>query len=41
VELTDPIQDFGYGYVTHLKAPGDLPIQLYQPKYVKGASRRA
>lgn len=29
------IEDHGYGFVTHFKAPGDFYIQLYQPKYKK------
>ena len=33
VEFTQEIEDHGYGLVTHLKAPGDLIIQLYQPRY--------
>jgi catechol 2,3-dioxygenase-like lactoylglutathione lyase family enzyme len=33
VEFTDEITDRGYGLVTHLKAPGDFAIQLYQPLY--------
>jgi pyrimidine operon attenuation protein/uracil phosphoribosyltransferase len=35
VEFTQEIEDHGYGLVTHLKAPGDFKIQLYQPKYSK------
>jgi 4-hydroxyphenylpyruvate dioxygenase-like putative hemolysin len=35
VEFTTPIEDYGYGLVTYLKAPGDFQIQLYQPKYSK------
>jgi len=33
VEFVDEAQDHGYGLVTHFKAPGDLVLQLYQPKY--------
>lgn len=29
------IEDHGYGFVTHFKAPGDFYIQLYQSKYKK------
>ncbi len=36
VEFTGPAEDHGYGLVTHMKAPGGLAIQLYQPKYTKG-----
>lgn len=35
VELTEPISDRGYAFVTHLKVPGDFAVQLYQPKYSK------
>ena len=35
VEFTQPIEDHGYGLVTHFKAPGNFIIQLYQPKYRK------
>ena len=33
VEFTDGIIDAGYGLVTHFKMPGDLEVQLYQPRY--------
>ncbi|MEM2786556.1 MAG: extradiol dioxygenase [Candidatus Nitrosotenuis sp.] len=33
VEFVDEVEDHGYGLVTHLKAPGELIIQLYQKKY--------
>jgi hypothetical protein len=36
VEFTMEIADHGYGLVTYLKAPGDLKVQLYQPKYSMG-----
>jgi predicted enzyme related to lactoylglutathione lyase len=36
VEFTAEVQDQGYGFVTHFKAPGDFTIQLYQPKYSRG-----
>ena len=35
VEFTDSIADHGYGLVTHFKMPGDLIVQLYQPRYKK------
>jgi predicted enzyme related to lactoylglutathione lyase len=35
VEFMQEPEDHGYGFVTHFKAPGDMIIQLYQPKYVK------
>ena len=33
VEFTQEVEDHGYGFVTHFKAPGDFKVQLYQPKY--------
>jgi catechol 2,3-dioxygenase-like lactoylglutathione lyase family enzyme len=35
VEFTQEIEDHGYGLVTFFRAPGDLTIQLYQPRYGK------
>ena len=35
VEFTEGIADHGYGLVTHFLMPGELKVQLYQPKYVK------
>jgi catechol 2,3-dioxygenase-like lactoylglutathione lyase family enzyme len=39
VEFTAPIADHGYGLVTFFKMPGDINVQLYQPKYEKRAKR--
>ena len=39
VEFTSPVEDHGYGLVTHFVAPGGVRIQLYQPRYTKGSSR--
>ena len=36
VEFTGPVEDHGYGLVTHFKVPGGFAIQLYQPRYAKG-----
>jgi catechol 2,3-dioxygenase-like lactoylglutathione lyase family enzyme len=36
VEFAHPVENHGYGLVTHILAPGDLKIQLYQPLYKKG-----
>lgn len=33
VEFQGEIEDHGYGLVTLIVAPGELLIQLYQPKY--------
>ena len=35
VEFTLDISDAGYGLVTRFRMPGDLEVELYQPKYVK------
>jgi catechol 2,3-dioxygenase-like lactoylglutathione lyase family enzyme len=33
VEFVGDVADRGWGLVTHMKAPGDFQIMLYQPKY--------
>ena len=38
VEFTADIADQGYGLVTHFKMPGDVEVQLYQPRYAKHKS---
>jgi catechol 2,3-dioxygenase-like lactoylglutathione lyase family enzyme len=35
VQFTKGIEDHGYGLVTYFKMPGDITVQLYQPKYPK------
>ncbi len=35
VEFTGPVEDHGYGLVTHFKVPGGFAVQLYQPRYKK------
>lgn len=35
-EFTGPVEDHGYGLVTHVKVPGGFAVQLYQPRYAKG-----
>lgn len=35
VEFTGPIEDHGYGLVTHFHVPGGFTIQLYEPRYGK------
>ena len=35
-----PVEDHGYGLVTYFEAPGGITVQLYEPRYAKGASRR-
>lgn len=36
VEFTRAIEDHGYGLVTFFKMPGDVEVQLYQPRYSTG-----
>lgn len=40
VEFTGPVVDRGYDLVTHFKVPGNFAVQLYQPRYSKGGSRK-
>jgi len=35
VEFTTEITDQGWGWLTHFRMPGDLAVELYQPKYAK------
>lgn len=35
VEFAGPVEDRGYGLVTHFRVPGNFTIQLYQPRYTK------
>jgi hypothetical protein len=35
VELTSGITDEGWGLLTHFRMPGDVGVELYQPKYEK------
>jgi catechol 2,3-dioxygenase-like lactoylglutathione lyase family enzyme len=35
VEFVDGIADHGYGLVTHFKMPGEVEVQLYEPRYMK------
>jgi catechol 2,3-dioxygenase-like lactoylglutathione lyase family enzyme len=39
VEFTDGVVDAGYGLVTHFAMPGDVVVQLYQPRYVKNSQK--
>jgi hypothetical protein len=38
VVFTKPIEDHGYGLVTYFEVPGGLTVQLYEPRYQKGAA---
>lgn len=35
VEFTGPVEDHGYGLVTHFRVPGGFAVQLYEPRYDK------
>ena len=35
VEFIGGVTDAGYGLVTHFKMPGEVVVDLYQPKYAK------
>jgi predicted enzyme related to lactoylglutathione lyase len=35
VQFTEEISDQGFGFVTHFRMPGEVEVQLYQPKYRK------
>lgn len=35
VEFRGEVEDHGYGLVTFFKMPGEIWVQLYQPKYKK------
>jgi hypothetical protein len=37
VEFSKDVADHGYGLVTYFKMPGNMEVQLYQPKYSKQA----
>jgi predicted enzyme related to lactoylglutathione lyase len=37
VPFTKPVADHGYGLVTYFTAPGGIKVQLYEPRYTKGA----
>lgn len=39
VQFTRPVTDEGYGYVTAFTIPGDVVVELYEPKYDKAALR--
>lgn len=39
VRFTAEIADHGYGLVTYFEAPGGVKVQLYEPRYVKGAAK--
>lgn len=40
VTFTKDVADHGYGLVTYFTAPGGITVQLYEPKYTQGTSRK-
>ena len=40
VKFIGEIANRGYGMVTYFEAPGGITVQLYEPRYVKGTSRK-
>jgi hypothetical protein len=37
VEFTRDVTDAGFGLISAFKMPGDVVVELYQPRYVKGS----
>jgi catechol 2,3-dioxygenase-like lactoylglutathione lyase family enzyme len=40
VEFTMDIEDHGFGLVTYFRMPGEVIVQLYQPRYVKQSASK-
>ncbi len=40
VTFTDGIVDQGFGLITHFKMPGDITVELYEPKYTKNPVKK-
>ncbi len=38
VEFIDDIADRGYGTVIHFRMPGNVEVELYEPRYSKGSA---
>lgn len=41
VRFTGEVEDHGYGLVTHFVMPGEIQVQLYQPRYSKSGGQPA
>jgi hypothetical protein len=41
VEFTSGVSDEGWGLLTHFRTPGNMEVELYQPKYEKRAGRKS
>jgi hypothetical protein len=40
VHFDEDVADHGYGFVTYFTMPGNVKVQLYEPKYRKGVRKR-
>ena len=40
VEFSSSITDEGWGLLTHIRMPGNLEVELYQPKYNKRSAQK-
>lgn len=40
VQFDEEVADHGYGFVTYFTMPGNVKVQLYEPKYRKRAAKR-
>ena len=38
VQFDKEVEDHGFGFVTYFTMPGDIQVQLYEPKYEKDPS---
>lgn len=41
VRFDEEVADHGYGFVTYFTMPGNVKVQLYEPKYRKRAAKRS
>ncbi len=39
VQFDQEVEDHGFGFVTYFTMPGDVKVQLYEPKYEKNPSK--
>ena len=39
VQFDQEVEDHGFGFVTFFTMPGDVQVQLYEPKYEKSPSK--
>jgi len=41
VKFSSGIRDQSWGFLTHFKMPGNIEVELYQPKYKKKTTKQA